>query len=153
MSAVRFVCLLGIAVLAVACESAARAPLATEPDYQPLALRRPDRGFRLSPGERARVVPGFDVAALERLLGMVRPDMRARVLWYFQAGGPGEPGRGALTSFTEPALQAVLEEVWAPMWDAVPDRELDADSSYFPGRGIARQRRQLARTAQGTGGE
>jgi hypothetical protein len=134
-----------LAVAMVGCESIGDAPIVTDPEYRPLALRSPDRTFRLIPEERAKVLPGYDVEALERLLRIVRPDMRQEILRYFQPGQPGERSRGMLTEFTEPQLQAVLEEVWAPMWNDAPDEALDDASSYYPGRQIAKQRRESRR--------
>jgi hypothetical protein len=134
--------------LTAACESISKAPVMTAPDYEPLALRRPEVSFRLSDAERAKVAAGFDVGALERLLGMIRPDMREEVLRHFQPGEPGDRKRGALTEFTEPALQVVLEEVWAPMWEDAPDQALEEGWYFYPGREIARQRRELRKRAE-----
>jgi hypothetical protein len=134
-----------LAFATVGCETIGDAPIVTDPEYRPLALRSPDRTFRLIPEERAKVLPGYDLEALERLLRMIRPDMRQEILRYFQPGQPGERSRGMLTEFMEPQLQAVLEEVWAPMWNDAPDEALDDASSYYPGRQIAKQRRESRR--------
>jgi len=144
----RFRAAVALIAVTAACESMGKAPVMTDPDYKPLALRRPEAGFRLSDAERAKVVAGFDVHALERLLGMIRPDMRIEVLRHFQPGEPGERRRGALTEFTEPALQAVLEEVWAPMWDDAPDQALEEGWYFYPGREIAKRRREAIRRGE-----
>ncbi|HEU4453058.1 MAG TPA: hypothetical protein VFR81_08355 [Longimicrobium sp.] len=135
-------------ILLAACETTARTPAVTEPSYQPLALRTPEMSYRLSAEDRAKVVTGFDVDALERLLRRVRPDMRVEVLRHFQAGVPGERKRGALTEFTEPELNPLLEEVWATMWDDAPDQALDEGWYFYPGREIAKQRREQRRRAE-----
>jgi hypothetical protein len=41
----------------------------------------------------------------------------------------------------DPALQPLLDEVWAPMWEQHPER-IDKETKDFPGREIARQRRE-----------
>jgi hypothetical protein len=101
----------------------------------------PDPAFRLNAEERASVLPGFDVDALERLLSMYPPEGREQLLKRFQ---PTEDGRGRmLMRIDHPALQAVLEEVWAPHWLDYPDEAaIDAEVDYIPGREIAKQRRR-----------
>lgn len=113
----------------------------TSPDAEPMRLEAPDPGFQLSPEDRAMLAPGFDVNALERLLKQIRPDLRREILSYFQVGKSG----GHLIEIHDPDLQAVLEEVWAPFWDNVPDEALEADWYRMPGREIAKARRAEAR--------
>lgn len=117
----------------------------TEPAYQPLALRVSDAGYRLSAEDRARVVPGFDPDALERLLRRVRPDMREEILREFQLPRPGEPIPGGIHEFTEPELNPLLEEVWATMWEDESDDFLAEGASEMPGRTLAKQRREERR--------
>ena len=137
--------LLPILMLSAACDPA-HGPLMDTPDPRPIRLTVPEADFRLTERDRARVAPAFDVDALERLLGMVRPDLRSDVLKHFQIPGPGEQPRGALTEFFDPQLQEVLEIVWAPMWDGASDEALAPGTfSHFPGRGIARERRERLR--------
>lgn len=125
--------------MAASCEHA-QGNLMTTPDMRPLRMEVPDRGFRLGVEERARVVPDVDPDALERLLGMVRPDARAEMLRLFQYPAAGE--RFAyLFEFTEPELQAVLEEVWAPAWADVPDELLESGGLPHPGREVELRRR------------
>lgn len=123
---------------------------------EPLPLRLPvaDAGYRLSDADRAKLLPGFDAEALERLLAMVRSGMRRQILACFQK--PETAGsHGHLTVLRDPELQSVLEEVWAPVWDAVraTDAELEADVYGFPGREIAMRRRAARAGAQGDGPE
>lgn len=108
----------------------------------PLALRSADTSYRLSPEDRARVVPGFDVDALERLLAVIRADMRCEILREFQLPRSGEPPPGGIMEFTEPALNPLLHEVWATMWQDEPDAFLEDGASVMPGRALERQRRQ-----------
>src|SRR5688500_13457782 len=88
------------AVTLYGCEHA-RGSLMTSPEMQPLRLEVPDHDFRLGADDRAKVVPDVDPDALERLLGMVRPDVRTEMLRLFQYPAPGE--RFAyLFEFSEP---------------------------------------------------
>jgi hypothetical protein len=134
-----------------ACDRAPR-PLVSMPDQQPLALAAPDRDFRLPAADRQKVRKEFDPDALERLLGMIRPDMRRAVLRNFQALSADElePGErpGWITRFTEPQLTAVLEEVYQPAWDQLPDSVLaEPGSILYPGRELARKRRDERKQA------
>ena len=113
-------------------------------EMQPLRLDVPDADFRLSAEDRARIVPDVDPDALERLLGMVRRDIRMEMLKMFQYPAPGERF-GYLFEFAEPELQAVLEEVWAPAWEDSPDWLLDQGGLPHPGREIALRRREERR--------
>ena len=113
-------------------------------DERPLRAVVPDSGFRLDAEERARVVPDVDPDALERLLGMVRADVRAEMLRMFQYPASGERF-GYLFEFSDPELQAVLEEVWAPAWEDAPDEILDQGGLPHPGREIALLRREERR--------
>lgn len=136
-------------VLLAACETAARTPAVTEPSYQPLALRTPEMSYRLSAEDRAKVIRGFDVEALERLLRRVRPDMRQEVLRQFQLPQPGEPVPLGITEFTEAELNPLLEEVWATMWHDASDDFLAEGVSSMPGRTLAKQRREEERRHKG----
>ena len=122
--------------------------LMSSPEIEPLRLAVPDARYRLSATDREKLRVGFDVEALERLIGMIRPDMREEILKNFQIGQPGERDRGWLKEFFDPDLQAVLEEVYAPMWDDVPEEALLADAYGLPGREIALKRRQERRREQ-----
>jgi hypothetical protein len=131
-----------VAMLA-GCEHA-HGNLMTTPDMRPLRIEVPDRDFRIGADDRARIVPDVDPDAQERLLGMVRPDVRAEMLRMFQYPAPGE--RFAyLFKFTEPQLQAVLEEVWAPAWADASDELLESGGLPHPGREIALRRREERR--------
>lgn len=121
---------------------------------KPLRLAMPDPSFRLSLEERAKVRPEFDADALERLLGMIHPDLRREIMRNFIAVKPEEldPGEriGWITELYDPAtgqidsqLQAVLEEVYAPLWETVSDADLNNPHSYFyPGLERAKARRE-----------
>jgi hypothetical protein len=115
----------------------------TSPPEESARLDVPDESFRLTAQERASVEPGFDVDALERLLASLHPLLRAEVLSEFQVGRfPPDVIGGGLIKFEDPVLQALLDEVWAPRWDVLPDDLVDhPDLRRFPGWEIAKARR------------
>lgn len=135
---------LSAAVLMVGGCEPTRGTIMESPAARPLRLRTPDAEYRIPRSEIAKVRPGFDTAALERLLGMIQPEQRDAILADFQRPKPGE----AVTEtvfFGDPELQQVLEEVWAPVWDRVPQEVLERDQSDRPGKAIARARREARR--------
>ena len=135
------------AVLAVSgCERTPGA-LMSAPGPVPYRLARPDTDYRLTPEERARVPRGYDVNALERLLGMIDPGERPEMLAAFQYN-PEQAESGeweAVVRINDPVLQAVLEEVWAPYWDHYTDEQIDREVGWLPGREVAKRRRAALR--------
>ena len=154
-----------LAILASGCEPGLQSQIMSNPPLKPLRLATPDPSFRLTPAERSKVRPGFDADALERLMGMINPDLRRQTLRAFLVLEPHElePGEryGWITElhdpFTgqiDPKLQAVLEEVYAPLWDEVSDADLNNPHSYFyPGRERAKQRREARKQEQARNGD
>lgn len=130
---------LSAVLLGAGCEPT-KPVLMSTPEPLPLRLAVAERDFRLSDADRAEMMPGFDVEALERLLGMINPELRQDFLRHFQMPKNGER-LGLLVKVHDPELQKVLEEVWAPQWDKATDAEIDADIYGLPGREVARQRR------------
>jgi hypothetical protein len=122
-----------------------------EEAHEPLRLAASDQLYRLSADDRARVRPGFDADALERLLQAIRPDMRQEIVGHFQFHGESSPRYGHLMQFHDSQLQPLLEEVWAPMWDELnaTDEEIERDAYGYPGREIALQRRAARRGGAG----
>lgn len=113
----------------------------TNPHGISARLDAPDPAFRLTAEQRASIEPGYDVDALERLLAMMHPDLRAGTLSSFQPQPPDVIG-GGLVRIYDPVLQALLDEVWAPRWENVPDEWFrDPDLARYPGREIAIRRR------------
>lgn len=129
----------GICLLNGACDGTPSVvSMSTTPDPSTIRLAVPDPAFKLSPQERVSIRPGFDVDALERLLAAVEPAVRPMILSDFQAAEPGEPGT-VLVKMGDPALQPLLDEVWAPIWERYPEM-IDNEVKDFPGREIARKR-------------
>ncbi|WP_325312619.1 hypothetical protein [Longimicrobium sp.] len=128
------------------CEQPGRGITMTAPPPKPLRLATPTQGYHLDAAARAKVPPGIDASALERLLASVVPERRDEILAYFQVP-PDRPDRGYLMRIDDPELQAILEEVWAPMWDhaGATDAQLAEHAFPFPGREIALARRAAAR--------
>lgn len=145
MAPSRFLLIAPLALLIVGCESGNPNSLMTTPAPHSIRLAQPDATYRLSPADRAKLIDFYDADALERLLQMVEPDARARMLPMFQRS---DQRRGMITKLDDPALQGVLEEVWAPYWDDLPADALEDEEGGVPGREIARRRR-LERQRQG----
>lgn len=124
------------------------------PEPLPLRLEAADPTHRLSEADRAKLLPDFDAEALERLMAMTRPERRQEILKHFQVRGDGER-LGHLVGLDDPELQKVLEEVWAPMWDHVgaTDAEIKANAYGWPGREVAKQRRDARARAKQDGSE
>lgn len=78
---------------------------------KPLRLAQPETTYSLSPGDRAKLRAGFDGDALERLLGMVIPEMRQEILMHFQVSDGTGRRFGQLVQFHDARLQPLLEEV------------------------------------------
>lgn len=121
--------------------------LTSSPEPKSMRLAVPDLNYRLTPEQRSHLPRGFDVAALERLVGMIEPDIRAEILASFLP----DPKRAAsdewesLVRFDDPVLQAALDEVWAPYWDRYTDEEIEREVAYLPGRDLVRKRRAALR--------
>jgi hypothetical protein len=127
------------AILGTGCEHA-RDVTVSQPPRPTIRLPAPEPGFRLTAAERGSIRVGFDVDALERLLSMVEAPVRPMILESFQPAKPGEPV-SLLLQLGDPALQPLLDEVWAPMWERRPDGAWRHDPDpRWPGRELARQR-------------
>ncbi|MBB4638916.1 hypothetical protein [Longimicrobium terrae] len=107
-----------------------------------IRLETPDATFRLTPEERARVRPDLDVDALEQLLAQVTSDVRPVLLQMHMAQqGEGVEGLRPMR-MGDPALQPLLDEVWAPVWMAAGIEAIRREPRDFPGKELARQRLQ-----------
>jgi hypothetical protein len=110
-------------------------------DALPYRLDPADASSRLSPEDREKLRTGFDADALERLLSMVIPDVRPELLRAFQWPPRGESPPNIMYFKNDPALNAVLDEVWLPMWEQVSPESMDSETKEFPGLALARRRR------------
>lgn len=138
----RFFCAVALSLLLTsACDKRAGAPI-TAPSTSGFNIGVPDPSFRLSPEQRQRIMEVFDPDAVERLVSMVPPEARARILSRFQQPQEGQPAR-LLVRLGHPALQAELERAWAPFWSRYSDSEMEVEVGYLPGRVEAKRLRQL----------
>ena len=129
-----------LALTGISCDRIPEVAMTT-PQPSGISLPSPDPAFRLSAQERASVRRGFDVDALERLLSRLIPPVRPMVLAAFQYPPAGE-SPDLMVKIGEPPLQPLLDEVWAPMWEHFPPDAIDVEDKDFPGRELARARRQ-----------
>jgi hypothetical protein len=112
-----------------------------------IRLEVPDASFRLSQAERQRIRTGFDVDALERLVANVRPELRHHILESFTIQPADFLTTNSLIKIGDPFLQALLDEVWAPVWEQFPPDALDTETVDYPGRELASQRRRSREVA------
>ncbi len=148
--------LLSLAAVLVSggCEHSTHSGIMKNSSVKPLRLSTFDHTYRLSANERARVIPEYDANALERLMGMIHPDLRPQILKNFLIWKPGELPEGEQAGLTvelydpstgqiDPQLQAVLEDVYAPLWANVSNEDLEKPNFMaYPGREREKQRRQ-----------
>lgn len=106
----------------------------------PFRVDPPDSAFRISPEDRERIRRGFDADALERLLSMIVPEARPELLRAFQWPDHGESAANVM-SLNDSELNAVLDEVWLPMWEKEMPQSIDDETKEFPGLALARRRR------------
>jgi hypothetical protein len=109
-----------------------------------------DDSFRLDDITRTHVAPDYDAEALERLLQALEPQARALVLEEFlrpEYRTPllaNESTWRTLVGFTDPKLNELLAEVWQPFWTRQPAEVWADPYCHYPGRELARQRRERA---------
>ena len=109
-----------------------------------------DDSFRLDEVTRSRIAPDYDADALERLLQALEAEARALVLEEFlrpECRTPPLAHEGSwrtLVGFTDPKLSALLAEVWQPFWTHQPAEVWADPHCQYPGRDLARQRRERA---------
>lgn len=94
--------------------------------------------YRLSVEDRGKVAPIFDGDALEEFLQMNPPTSRASLLRSFQkqpqlANVDPDGTVSVLVRVSDPAMQRVLDRVWAPRWAHETLTELERRSPDLPG--------------------
>jgi hypothetical protein len=112
-----------------------------------MALPTPDPSYHIDAAARARLQPGVDPDALERLLRCFPAESHASHLDMFSirhiavdADGRA-PDVTVLTRISNPVMHRLLEEVWQPFWASFSDAELEQELGGPPGRELARHRR------------
>lgn len=123
----------------------------------PSPLPTPDRDYRIAEADRARIAADFDINALETLLQHSPPSWRASIIESFVMSrtistdiGPDGMHREhlsdqtMLTRISDPALQEMLDAVWASRFAKKSLKELETLPSNLPGveaaKRLARQR-------------
>lgn len=145
MCATAFAMIALACVFASGCDRAALSPTAhSAPSSSTIRLEVRDTTYRLTRDERASVRPGFNVDALQLLLSHVEPAVRPVILSGFQAANIGERST-ALVKVGDPALQPLLDEVWASSWDAYP-QSVKYERKQYPGLELARHWRALGQS-------
>ena len=97
-----------------------------------------DQPFRFTTDDEARIAPGLDIGALEGLLSRLPVSERDWVRESFEV--PAIQGMSAKTlKFSDPRLQDLVNEVWAPRWQGLGAQE-------FQRRDQARRRRSASFT-------
>lgn len=111
-----------------------------------LHLNQPDTTYRLSTAARSRVLPIFDVEAVERLLQHAKPELRAHFLALLSRQEERSSFHWShLKQINDPVLHAILEEVYQPFWRTLPDDAFtDLSMDAYPGRMLAAKRRGKA---------
>ena len=103
----------------------------------------PDTSYRLDAADRARARPEFDADALERLLQHLPPAERRMFLGMFSTSQSTSNTWFTVVGVTDPVLNSLLEEVWAPYWRDAPDDAVADPYSRIPGVERERERRGL----------
>jgi hypothetical protein len=112
-----------------------------------MAQPTPDDSYHIDAAARARLQPGVDADALERLLRCFPAESRASHLDMFSSrlvmvdADGRAPNVTSLDRISEPVMQRLLEEVWQPFWASFSDAELEQKRGGPPGRELARRRR------------
>lgn len=99
--------------------------------------------FVLTAKERSRLVPNINVDALQRFLQIAAAssEERAALLQMFSTQ-PGQNTSFQLVGAThvDPQLKSLLDEIWAPTWEAWGPDAIARSESKLPGREIAKAR-------------
>lgn len=98
--------------------------------------------FVLTPDQRSRLVPNINVDALERFLriaGETAEDRLALMQFFTQTPGQNQSFH-IVGPVNNPTLQALLDEIYAPTWEAWGADAIAHSESRLPGRELARSR-------------
>lgn len=94
----------------------------------------------------------FDVDALEELLALMSPAEREPFLVQLGLSESSPPSETTDVTLplksTDPVRQAILDRMWAPFWAHLSPDALDREDLPFPGRELARARRDAANSGR-----
>ena len=106
---------------------------------------RDPRPVPLSVEARTYLRQRFDIDAVEELLATMHSAEQNEFLAQLETPGFVEPGETTEVAIpirsSDPARQALLDRIWAPFWEHLPAEALDQPGHPYPGRELARLRR------------
>ena len=96
--------------------------------------------FVLTPEQLSRLVPHINVDALQRFLQIAGKNAEERntlLALFTQAPGQNQSFQ-MVGSVSDPTLEALLDEIYAPTWEAWGADAIAHSESRLPGREVAR---------------
>jgi hypothetical protein len=137
---------LSLLVLLTACEHSQITPIQASEQMS----ADPSPHFALTPEQRARLVPNINVDSLERFLQLAASDVEERntlAQLFMQAAGTNKAFHIVGPAVSDPKLKALLDEIYAPTWEAWGAEAIANSDSRLPGRELARAK-LMARSLQ-----
>jgi hypothetical protein len=130
---------LSLLILYTACDQS-RAT-AVQPSTKEMSDSHAQR-FVLTPDQRSRLIPNINVDSLEHFLEIAGETAEDRLaLMQFFMRSPGQNLSFELVGpVNDPTLQALLDQIYAPTWEAWGADAIAHSESRLPGREIARAR-------------
>lgn len=96
--------------------------------------------FVLTPEQRSRLVPNINVESLQRFIqiaGKNAEERNALLQLFSQVPGQNQSFQ-MVGPVTDPTLKALLDEIYAPTWEAWGADAIAHSESKLPGRELAR---------------
>lgn len=130
---------LSLLILFTACDQSQAT--AVQPSTDDMPADHTQR-FVLTPAQRSRLVPNINVDSLERFLQIAGETAEGRLaLMQFFTQTPGQNQSFQLVGpVNDPTLKALLDEIYAPTWEAWGADAIAHSESRLPGRELARAR-------------
>jgi hypothetical protein len=100
-----------------------------------------DQSFVLTAEQRSRLIPNIDVDALQRFLRVAATDAEERnalLQLFSQQPGVNQWFQVIGTTSSDPSITALLDEIWAPTWEAWGLDAIEHSDAKLPGRELAR---------------
>ena len=97
--------------------------------------------FLLTAEQRSRLVPNINVEALQRfreLAGTNAEERTAFLQLFSQHRGQNASFQLVGAVAANPQIKALLDEIWAPTWEAWGPEAIEHSDATLPGREIAR---------------